>query len=118
MIPGIFQAGIVIFEWIQVLVAFIAIILAIKWKKTEFLAGLIFLFIYTVLDMVDVFYFMIMQEAFIDFAQFGIILLAIIFFIIGMHPEWSPALVCGRKKVVIENKSPKTDSIFTDLRKF
>jgi hypothetical protein len=41
---------------------------------------------------------------FIDIAQFGFILLAIIFFIVGMHPAWSQRLVLTRKGQTREQK--------------
>jgi intracellular septation protein A len=106
-----------LYEMIQVLIALIAVVLAIKWKRPEFLAGLGFLFIYTILNLMDVSYFLIKQQIYIDFAQFGFIPLAIILFIIGMHPSWSRLLVSGKKGVAAGEKSQKSDSILNDLRK-
>jgi hypothetical protein len=88
LIPSVFDWSIISYEIIQVIVAFIAVMLAIKWKKNDFIAGLIFLLLYTILDAIDVFIFTVSQGIYVDFAQFGIILLAIIFFIIGMNPSW------------------------------
>jgi len=96
-----------LYEIIQVLVAFIAVVLAVKWKKTEFLAGLSFLFIYAFLDMIDVYFFTITQGVYLDVAQFGFILLASIFFIIGMHNSLSH--IRGRRK---PGKNPPAGTLF------
>ena len=60
------------------------VLLAIKWKKTEFLAGLFFLLLYTILDAMNIFFADILQKPFVDASQFGFIMLALISFIIGM----------------------------------
>jgi hypothetical protein len=118
MIPAIMESGIIIYEFIQLLVAFIAVILAMKWKRTEFLPGLAFLFIYAIIDLIDVYYFMIMQGMYIDVAQFGFILLAIIFFIVGMHPSWSKMLRFGGKNDAKTQDKPRENySVLSDLRK-
>jgi F0F1-type ATP synthase membrane subunit a len=88
LVPLAFDWGILIYEIIQVAVAFIAVMLALKWKKNDFLPGLFFLFVYTVLDAIDIFVFSMIHEIYIDVAQFGFVLLAIVFFIIGMNPSW------------------------------
>jgi hypothetical protein len=58
-----------------------------------------------------------MQGAFIDFAQFGFILLAIIFFIIGMHPSWAPRLASGMGKRSPELKPSRNESLISLLKK-
>ena len=78
--------GVFIFEYLRVIVAFIAVILAIQWKKNEFLAGLFFLLLWSILDAVSVTLSTLMDEQFINASQFGFILLALLSFIIGMRP--------------------------------
>lgn len=117
MIPALLESGVIIYGLIQVIVAFVAVVLAVKWNKYEFLAGLSFLLVYTIVEMIDVFFFTIVHGVYIDVAQFGFILLAIIFFITGMHPSWSHMLVSGKKNAVTGEKSQKSDSILTHLRK-
>ena len=89
MIPTLLASGIIIFGIIQIAVAVIAVFLAVKWKKSEFLPGLCFLLLYAIIELIDLFFFTFVNRSFIDVAQFGFILLAIIFFIIGMHPSWA-----------------------------
>ncbi len=117
MIPAVFVWEIIFYEIIQVLVAFVAVVLALKWNKIEFLAGLTFLFLYAILDMVDMFFFTITQGVNLDVARFGFILLAIIFFIIGMHHSWSPKIVSSQRKPETVDKSPSRSSIFSMLKK-
>jgi hypothetical protein len=88
MALSVLNWGFLLYEMIQVVVAFIAVMLAIRWKKHDFLPGLSLLLLYAVLDAIDVFIFSIISGVYLDVAQFGIILLAIIFFIIGMNPSW------------------------------
>lgn len=95
MISVILESGIILYGLLQVLIAGIGVILAVKWKKFEFLAGLFFLLLYSIVAIIDTFFFSILNGVYIDVAQFGFILLAIIFFIIGMHPAWAPRLVSG-----------------------
>ena len=90
MISVLLESAIILYGFLQVLVAFIAVILAVKWEKYEFLAGLFLLLLYSIVEIIDMFIFTILNNVFFDIAQFGFILLAIIFFIIGMHPLWSP----------------------------
>jgi hypothetical protein len=116
MEPAVFEGGIIIYEIIQVFVAFVAVFLAVKWKKSEFLAGLCFLLFYTIFEMVDVSLFTITQVVYIDIAQFGFILLSIIFFIIGMHHSWPIKAVSPQREQKNENKSSNSDSIFSILR--
>lgn len=78
--------GVFLFEYLRVIVAFAAVILAVKWKRNEFLAGLFFLLLWSVLDAVYVTLSTVMDESFINVSQFGFILLALVSFIIGMRP--------------------------------
>jgi cellulose synthase/poly-beta-1,6-N-acetylglucosamine synthase-like glycosyltransferase len=117
MIPEIFEWEIILYEIIQVSVAFIAVVLALKWKKSEFLAGLFFLLIYAIIDMVDVFFSTITQVAFLNVASFGFILLSIIFFIIGMHHSWHPGTEPTNRKRETKAKSSSDNSIFSIIRK-
>ncbi len=104
------------YDVVQVIVAFIAVILAVRWQKSEFIPGLSLLFLYTVLEAADVFLFA--QGISLDVAQFGFILLAIIFFIIGMNPSWSHRLPPGEKSMQSEGKSGNNNgSILPVLRK-
>ena len=84
MPPLIVDVGIFLYEYLKIIVAVIAVALAIKWKKTEFLAGLFFLLLYTIFDAMTIFLSTILEKPFIDVSQFGFILLALIFLIIGM----------------------------------
>ncbi len=95
MPPVIFDAGIFLYEIIKIVVACIAVVLAILWKRNEFLAGLIFLFLYTILDAVNIFFSTLLQSSFIDASQFGFILLALISFIIGMWQSVKKKPVAG-----------------------
>jgi len=117
MATALVESGIVLYELVQVLVAFIAIVLAVKWKKYEFLAGLSFLALYAIVEMIDVFLFTMVHVVYLDIAQFGFILLAIIFFIIGMHPSWSLRLVSGTKKQNMESTSSRPQSLISVLRR-
>jgi hypothetical protein len=58
-----------------------------------------------------------MYGIFLDVAQFGFILLAIVFFIIGMHPTWAPKLVSGMREQNTKYKPPRNESIISILRK-
>lgn len=115
MIPFILETGIILFMVIQVVVAFVAVILAIRWKKSELLAGLSFLLIYTIIDLVGIAYSFMIPGEYIDFAQFGFILLAIIFFIIGMHPAWNGKIL--HKAPEDREKTGPATSVFTHLKK-
>jgi hypothetical protein len=92
MIPTLLASGIILYGIIQIIVAILAVFLAVKWNKSEFLPGLCFLLLYAVIELIDLFFFTFVNRPFIDVAQFGFILLAIIFFIIGMHPSWAPMM--------------------------
>jgi hypothetical protein len=117
MIPLLFGSGMLLYGIIQLIVAFMAVILAVKWNKFEFLAGLFFLFLFAIVNVIDMFFFTIMQGVFIDVAQFGFILLAIIFFIIGMHPLWAPRLASGMGKRFPKQKPSRNESIISLLKK-
>jgi hypothetical protein len=117
MFPVLAGSGMILYGIIQVIVAFIAVILALKWKKFEFLAGLFFLLLYAIIEVMDVFYFTVMQSAFIDVAQYGFILLAIIFFIIGMHPSWVARMAQGVGERSSEDTSYRTESALSHIRK-
>jgi hypothetical protein len=117
MFPALAGSGMILYGIIQVIVAFIAVILALKWKKFEFLAGLFFLLLYAIIEVMDVFYFTITQSAFIDVAQYGFILLALIFFIIGMHPSWVSRMAPGVGKRSSGDTSSRSESAFSHLRK-
>ena len=105
------------YEIIQMIVALIAVILAVKWKKNEFLAGLLFLFLYTLLSVVDIFFLTIVYGVFLDVAQFGFILLALVFFIIGMNPAWVYTEIQRTNQDNEKKKKPPKPDIFTYLRK-
>ena len=86
MTPLSLDIGIFFFEYLKVLVAFLAVVLAVRWKKTEFLAGLFFLLLWCVLDAVYVTFLTFTTASFVNASEFGFILLAIISFILGMRP--------------------------------
>jgi uncharacterized metal-binding protein len=117
MIPAIFESGMILYGIIQVMIAGIAVILAVKWNKFEFLAGLICLLLYAIIEVVTTFFFTISQGLYIDIAQFGFILLAIVFFIIGMNPSWAPHIVSGMGVKSPEKKPAKPESVITLLKK-
>ena len=97
MPPVVVEVGIVLYEYIIILVACTAVVLAILWKRNEFLAGLFFLLLYTILDAVTIVFSTILQKSVIDASQFGFILLALISFIIGMRPLVQVKRVSGVK---------------------
>jgi len=90
----------------------------VKWNKYEFLAGLSFLLIYAIVNTIDMFFFSFVHGVFLDVAQFGFILIAIIFFIIGMHPTYAPKLVSGMRKQNSEYTPPHDESLISILKKF
>jgi len=118
MVPALLESGIIIYGIIQVLVAFIAVVLAVKWNKYEFLAGLSFLLLYAIIEMIEMFFFMIVHAVFLDVAQFGFILVAIIFFIVGMHPSWGQKLALSKRERYTELKSSSNESLISILKKF
>jgi len=118
MIPTLLASGIILYGFIQLGVAFLAVVLALKWDKHEFLPGLFFLFLYALIEVIDLFFFTVIQGIFIDVAQFGFILLAIIFFIIGMHPSWVQRLAIVRKEHNTVQESAKKESAISIMKKF
>ena len=117
MISALFGSGMILYGIFQVIIAFIAVLLAVKWNKFEFLAGLICLLLYAIVEVINVFFFTILQGVFIDVAQFGFILIAIIFFIIGMHPTWAPRLALGMRERGTECKPSRDESLISILKK-
>jgi hypothetical protein len=117
MFSALVESGMILYGCIQVIVAFIAVILALKWKKFEFLAGLFFLLLYAIIELADVYFFTIMQNLFIDVAQYGFVLLAIIFFILGMHPSWVARLEPGVGERSPNDTSSQSESAFSHLKK-
>jgi hypothetical protein len=117
MIPILLASSLVLYGIIQFITALIAIFLAFKWNKFEFLPGLSFLFLYAVVDLIDLLSVTFESGMFIDFAQFGFILLAIIFFIIGMHPVYAPKLVSALKGEKTENEHVLDESAISILKK-
>jgi hypothetical protein len=117
MFPALAGWGMILYGILQVLVAFIAVVLALKWKKFEFMAGLFFLLLYAIIEVIDVFLSTMMQNVVVDIAQYGFILLAIIFFIIGMHPSWAERPAPGVRERPAEEKSSRTESAFSAVKK-
>ena len=117
MISILVESGIMLYSFFQVIVAVTAVVLSVKWNKYEFLAGLSFLLIYSIVNTIDVYVFTLVHGVFIDVAQFGLILIAIVFFIIGMHPTYAPKLVSGMRKQDNEY-SPRDESLMSILKKF
>jgi hypothetical protein len=117
MIPTLLASGIILYGIIQLIGALIAVFLAVKWNKYEFLVGLSFLLLYAIANMIDVFLFTIVHGVYLDVAQFGFILLAIIFFIVGMHPTWAPKLGLGIKQRNTEKKSSNSESLISIVKK-
>jgi len=83
--PGV-DIVVFFFESISVIVAFSAVALAVTWKKNEFLAGLFFLLLWSILNAVDITLSTVLDIQLINASQFGFILLALVSFIIGMRP--------------------------------
>jgi hypothetical protein len=117
MIPTLLASGIILYGIIQLIAALIAVVLSVKWNKFEFLPGLSFLLLYAIVNVIDVFFFTIVHGVFLDVAQFGFILLAIIFFILGMHPTWAPKLGSGMRPRNTEKKSSNSESLFSIVKK-
>jgi len=116
VIPTLLASGVILYGIIQLIAAIIAVILSVQWNKYEFLPGLFFILLYTIIEVIDLFFFTIENSIFIDVAQFGFILIAIIFFIIGMHPVWSQKLLSGKKKSKYETES-SGESVFSLVKK-
>lgn len=117
MIPTFLASGIIFYGFIQLVIAFIAVFLAMHWKKYEFLPGLFFLLLYSIIDLVDLSLITIANNAFVDVAQFGFILIAIIFFIIGMNPAWSQKLILGKKESNSAPESSRKESLISLVKK-
>jgi hypothetical protein len=117
MIPAFLASGIILYGIIQLIAAILAVFLAIKWNKREFLPGLFFLFLYAFIELIDLFFFTILEGIFVDIAQFGFILLAIIFFIVGMHRSWGQKLAFPRTKQNTEQKTSRPESAISILKK-
>ncbi len=117
MNTALVEESLVLYDYVQVLVAFAAVLLAIRWKKYEFLAGLACLFLYSVVEIVEVVFFTLLHSTYFDIARFGFILLAIVFFVLGMHPTVAPRTgsFSGQRKT--EELPPKTESLMSVLRK-
>jgi hypothetical protein len=117
MIPTLLASGIILYGIIQLIAALIAVVLAVKWHKFEFLPGLSFLLLYAIVNIIDVFFFTIVHGVFLDVAQFGFILGAIIFFILGMHPTWAPKLGSGMRQRNTEKKSSNSESLISLVKR-
>jgi len=117
LIPTLLASGIILYGIIQLIAALIAVVLAVKWHKFEFLPGLSFLLLYAIVNIIDVFFFTIVHGVFLDVAQFGFILGAIIFFIVGMHPTWAPKLGAGMRQRNTEKKPLKSESLISLVKK-
>jgi hypothetical protein len=118
MIPALLASGIIFYGIIQLIAAFLAVFLAVKWNKYEFLPGLFFLLLYAIIEVTDLFFFTIVKSIFIDVAQFGFILLAIISFIIGMHPSYAKKMTPGIREQSNNNSSSPNESAISILKKF
>ncbi len=117
MLSPVVTWGILFYELLQVSVAFIAVVLALHWERLEFLAGLLFLLIYAILDLVDIFLFSVVEGVYLDVAQFGFILLAIVFFIYGMSPYWKSPGPSGGQNEEREEPASGGKPIFSYLKK-
>ncbi len=117
MIPTLLASGIMLYGVIQLAVALIAVVLALKWHKSQFLPGLFFLFLYTALEVIDLFFFTVVNSSFIDVAQFGFILIALLFFIAGMHPSWSRYLEWHKGSQDEQRRMAGDREVFSLLRK-
>jgi hypothetical protein len=117
MIPTLLASGMVLYGIIQFFVALLAVVFSLKWNKPEFLAGLFFLFLYSLVEVIDLYLITIVHAMYFDVAQFGFILLAIIFFIVGMHPEWMQKMKFMSKSKDIRQSNSRHDSIISILRK-
>jgi hypothetical protein len=117
MIPTFLASGIIFYGFIQLFTALIAVVLAVHWKKYEFLPGLFFLLLYSIIDMVDLSFITIANSTFVDVAQFGFILIAIIFFIIGMNPAWSHKLILGKMESNCAPEPPRNESLISLVKK-
>ena len=117
MIPTLLASGMIVYGIIQVIFAIIAVFLAVRWNKYEFLLGLCFLLLYAIIEVIDLFFFSILNSIYIDVAQFGFILLAIISFIIGMHPSWTNKFSFCRKEQSPEHETAPKKSLISIVKK-
>ncbi len=117
MIPTFLASGMIVYGIIQVIVAIIAVFLAVKWNKCEFLPGLCFLLLYAIIEVIDLFFFTILNSIFIDVAQFGFILCAIISFIFGMHPSWTHKFSLCRVEQSPDQETSQKKSIISIVKK-
>jgi hypothetical protein len=117
VIPALLASGIILYGIIQLIVALLAVVLAVKWNKLEFLPGLSFLLLYAIIEVIDLFFFTIVNSIFVDVAQFGFILIAIVFFIVGMHPSWSQKLVSGKKESTTRSAPTRNESAISLVKK-
>ena len=78
--------ALMLFEYLNVLVAFAALVLAVQWKKNEFFAGLFFLLLYTIMDAIELSLSALFDVSMINASQYGFILLALAAFILSMRP--------------------------------
>jgi hypothetical protein len=117
MIPTILASGMIVYDIIQIIIAIIAVYLAVKWNKNEFLTGLCFLLLYAVIEGIDLVFFTLVNSIYIDIAQFGFILLAIISFIIGMHPSLALKLPFMKNDKSFLHKSSQKKSLISLVKK-
>ena len=117
MIPTLLASGMVLYGIIQFIVALFAVVLAVKWNKPEFLPGLLFLFLYALIEVIDLYAIAIVHNIYFDVAQFGFILVAIIFLIIGMHPSWSQKMMFTSKSTDSKQTNSQDESVISILRK-
>ena len=118
MIPTLLASGMIVYGIIQVIFATIAVFLAVKWNKGEFLLGLCFLLLYAIIEVIDLFFFTILNNIFMDVAQFGFILLAIISFIIGMHPSLTKNFSLFRSEQSPVDETSPQKSLISIVKKF
>ena len=118
MNTALLEEGIVLYDYVQLIIAFTAVVLALKWKRHEFLAGLFCLFLYSVVEITEVVFSTLLHSLYFDIARFGFILLAIIFFVLGMHPSVAPKPGSAFAPRKTEELHPRNESILTVLRKF
>jgi len=83
MIPTLLASGIVLYGIIQLIVALVAVYLAMKWNKKEFLPGLFFLLMYAFVEVIDLFFFTVLEGMFIDVAHSGLSCLPLFFLLLA-----------------------------------
>jgi hypothetical protein len=117
MIPTLLASGIILYGIIQLAAASAAVILALRWNKHEFLPGLMFIMLYAIVEVVDLVFFTIINRIYIDVAQFGFILIAIVFFIAGMHPSWSRHFIPAKGGRGTGTRPASKNELFSQLRR-